>query len=57
MVKNISDLAMPLETDYLIIETDGSLKGWGSVLKAKVSTYSDKKEERICAYQSGKYRE
>ena len=26
-IKNISDLNMPLEWDYLIIETDGSIQG------------------------------
>ena len=56
-VKNIPDLNIPLESDYLIIETDGSLKGWGAVLKARPSKYANKTEEKICAYQSGKYKE
>jgi len=57
MVKNIPDLALPLETDYPIVETDGSLEGWGEVLKKKINKYGDKKDEKICAYHSGKYRE
>ena len=57
MVKDIPNLALPLETDYLIIETDGSFEGWGAVLKARTNKYSNKKDERICAYQSGKYKE
>jgi len=56
-VKNIPELSIPLETDYLIIETDGSFQGWGAVLKARPNKYSDKIEEKICAYQSGKYKE
>jgi len=56
-IKNIPDLNMPLETDYLIIETDGSFEGWGAVLKAKTNKYKDKNEKKICAYQSGKYKE
>lgn len=50
MVKDIPDLVMPLETDYLIVETDGSLQGWGVALKANNNKYSNKNEERICAY-------
>lgn len=28
-IKDIPDLSVPLETDYLIIETVGSFEGWG----------------------------
>ncbi len=56
-VKNIPELSISLETDYLILETDGSFQGWGAVLKARPNKYSDKIEEKICAYQSGKYKE
>jgi len=56
-IKNIPDLYIPLETGYLVIETDGSLEGWGAVLKEKRNKYSNKSEEKICDYQSGKYKE
>jgi len=56
-IKNIPELSIPLETDYLIIETDGSFQGWRAVLKARPNKYSDKTEEKICAYQSVKYKE
>lgn len=35
MIQDFPDLAPPLETDYLIVEIDESLQGWGSILKAK----------------------
>jgi len=35
MVRTIPDLSLPLETDYPIVEMDGSLEGWGAVLKTK----------------------
>ena len=41
---------MPLESDYLIIETDGSFEGWGAILKSRPHKYSSKQEEKICAY-------
>lgn len=46
-VKNISDLSIPLESDYLIIETDGSLKGWGAVLKARPSNILIKQKKKF----------
>lgn len=48
---------MPLESDYLIIETDGSFEGQSAVLKSRSHKYSSKQEEKICAYQSGKFKE
>lgn len=38
---------MPIESNYLIIETDGSFEGWGAVLKSRPHKYSSKKEEKI----------
>lgn len=33
--KTLLDLQLPLDTDYLIIETDGSTTSWGAVLKCR----------------------
>lgn len=48
---------MPLDSEYLIIETDGSMTGWGAILICKPNKYTDKSTERICRYNSGNYRE
>jgi len=32
MVKNLPPLRLPLDTDYMIIESDVSDLGWGAVL-------------------------
>ncbi|KAK6803117.1 hypothetical protein RDI58_000901 [Solanum bulbocastanum] len=56
-VKNIPDLQIPLESDYLIVQIDGSKLGWGAILKSRPNKYSPKNEEKICAYQSGQYKE
>lgn len=42
---------LSLDTDYIIIETDGA------VLKAKPNQYSTQKEEKLCGYASGKFKE
>ncbi|KAL4579631.1 hypothetical protein LXL04_015785 [Taraxacum kok-saghyz] len=56
-IKNLPELALPLDTDYLIIETDGCSQGWGAVLCCKPNKFSEKSLERICRYNSGKYKE
>ena len=56
-IKNLPELALPLDTDYLIIETDGCSQGWGAVLYCKPNKFSEKRLERICGYNSGKYKE
>ena len=38
-VKNLQDLKLPLDTDYLTIESDGCELGWGAVLKTKPHKY------------------
>jgi len=53
----IPEMRLPLDSDYLIIETDGCELGWGAVLKRKPNKYSSKKEEELCRYSSGKYKE
>lgn len=57
LAKALPDLSLPLETDYLILETDGSSAGWGAVLKAKPNKWSPLHAERICGYGSGSFRE
>jgi hypothetical protein len=41
----------------LIIETDEYDTRWGIILQSKPHKYSNKIEEQICRYSSGKYRE
>ena len=55
--KTLPELNLPLDTDYLIIETDGSSDGWGAILYKKPNKYSEKKTEEIARYASGKYKE
>lgn len=57
MIKTIPDLQLLLESDYLIIETDGCDTGWGAILKARPNKYSSKKDEKLCAYNSGQFKE
>ena len=45
VVKPLHDLKLPLDTDYLIIESDGCEKGWGEVLKTRPYKNSNKIEE------------
>ena len=56
-LKDLPKLDMPLDTDYLIIETDGSLTGWGAILIAKPNKYAGKDLEKIVRYNSGNYKE
>ena len=55
--KNLPDLQLPLESEYIIVETDASQLGWGTILLAKPSKYDSKNKERICRYSSGKFKE
>ena len=48
---------MPLDTYYLIIESDECELGWGAVLKTKSHKYFNKIEEQICRYSSRQYKE
>lgn len=57
IVKNLPELELPLDSDYLIIQTDGSSKGWGAILIKKPHKYSPASEEKICRYSSGSYKE
>lgn len=55
VVSRLEPLRLPDSTDYLIVETDGSLEGWGAVLKCKKDKYAPISSQEICAYTSGKY--
>ncbi|XBH63856.1 hypothetical protein VPH35_117740 [Triticum aestivum] len=55
-VKNLKPLELPLEDNYLIIETHASNVGWGAILKQKPNKYSPKADEKICRYASGSYK-
>lgn len=50
-------LTLPVETDYLLVETDSSANGWGAVLKRIQDEYASPKTEEICRYGSGKFKE
>ncbi|KAL3503977.1 hypothetical protein ACH5RR_033818 [Cinchona calisaya] len=57
MIKNILPLQLSLESDYLILETDGCDLGWGGILKSKPHKYSPTDQEKLCRYSSGIYKE
>ena len=46
-----------MDTDYLIIKSDGCELGWGAVFKTKLHKYASKLEEQICRYSRGQYKE
>nr|GEV02810.1 ORFIII-like polyprotein [Tanacetum cinerariifolium] len=54
-VQNLPDLEILPENAYIILETDGCMKGWGGIVKWKKSKGDPKSSERICAYASGKF--
>ncbi|AEC49884.1 polyprotein [Banana streak UM virus] len=54
-VKNLPKLAIPPENAYIVIETDGSMNGWGGVCLWKKSKNDPKSTEQICRYASGKF--
>ena len=56
-INKLEPLALPLESDYLVIETDGSELGWGGVLIKKPNEFSSKSLEKICRYTSGTFKE
>ncbi|KAG6532120.1 hypothetical protein ZIOFF_005958 [Zingiber officinale] len=46
LVQTLPDLELPPERAYIIIETDGSMEGWGGVCKWKPSKYDSRKAEK-----------
>lgn len=57
LVSQLPTLSLPLDTDYLIVQTDGSELVWGGVLLRKRNKYDPKDTEETCRYASGKYKE
>lgn len=55
IVRNLPPLQLPPEQSYLIIEVDGSLDGWGGILKWKKSPTCSKSTEKVARYVSGTY--
>ena len=47
-VKNLPELSLPLDSDYLVIECDGCELGWGAILKKKKNKYANTAEEEVC---------
>ena len=35
MINNLSYLSLPLDFDYLVLESDGCEQGWGAILKKR----------------------
>ncbi|GJT90665.1 Orf y [Tanacetum coccineum] len=54
-VQNLPDLEIPPENAYIILETDGCMKGWVGIVKWKKSNGDPRSSEKICAYASGKF--
>ncbi|KAG6520193.1 hypothetical protein ZIOFF_017231 [Zingiber officinale] len=55
LVQTLPNLELSPEDAYIIIETDGSMEGWGGVCKCKQAKFDPKKTEKICANASGKF--
>ncbi|KAG6466576.1 hypothetical protein ZIOFF_075664 [Zingiber officinale] len=54
-VNNLPDLEIPPENAYIVLETDGSMTGWGGVCKWKPNRYDPRNMEKVCAYANGKF--
>ena len=52
-VTSLPDLKLPLDTNYIIVESDECEAGWGAILKSKPNKHAPKSEEQICRYNSG----
>ncbi|KAL4583033.1 hypothetical protein LXL04_007597 [Taraxacum kok-saghyz] len=55
-VQTLPDLQISPEEAYIIIETDGCMEGWGGICKWKGEKEDPRKDEKICAYASGKFK-
>ncbi|KAG6537596.1 hypothetical protein ZIOFF_002690 [Zingiber officinale] len=54
-VQQLPDLEIPPEYAYIILETDGSMIGWGGVCKWKPKKVDPRSMERVCTYGHGKF--
>ena len=50
---NLPEMSLPLDSDYLIVQTDGFEHGWGGILLKRPSEYYSNHEEQLCRYASG----
>ncbi|KAI3773705.1 hypothetical protein L1987_48235 [Smallanthus sonchifolius] len=55
-VETLPDLEIPPEDAYIVIVVDGCMEGWGGVCKWKRRKMDPKKNEKISAYASGKFK-
>lgn len=46
IANDLKPLSLPLQTDYLIIETDESSLGWGGILLSKNNKYENKNTKK-----------
>nr|QEG78874.1 polyprotein [Bougainvillea chlorotic vein banding virus] len=54
-VQNLPPLELPPPDAYIILETDGSMEGWGGICKWKLQKNDPRNTEKVCAYASGKF--
>ncbi|AEC49877.1 polyprotein [Banana streak UI virus] len=54
-VRRLPKMAIPPEDAYIVIETDGSMNGWGGVCYWKKSKADPRSTEQVCRYASGKF--
>ncbi|ABS76283.1 polyprotein [Bougainvillea chlorotic vein banding virus] len=55
MVQHLPPLELPPPDAYIILETDGSMEGWGGICKWKHKKNDPRSSERVCDYASGKF--
>ncbi|AXS67831.1 ORF3 [Dioscorea nummularia-associated virus] len=56
VITKLPPLILPKPQSYIIIETDGSLEGWGGILKWRPSQQDSPSTEKISRYCSGSYK-
>ncbi|AEC49881.1 polyprotein [Banana streak UL virus] len=54
-VQKLPKLSIPPQDAYIVIETDGSMNGWGGICCWKKSKNDPRSTEQICRYASGKF--
>nr|UNA88853.1 polyprotein [Jujube mosaic-associated virus] len=54
-IQNLPDLEIAPASAYIVLETDGSMTGWGRVCKWKKAKGDPRSTERVCAYANGKF--
>nr|ABI47987.1 ORF4 protein [Dioscorea bacilliform virus] len=54
-IRALPDLELPPADSFIVIEADGCMEGWGGVCKWKKLKKDFRRNERVCAYASGKF--